>query len=195
MMEEPLTIESFFLADYAKVKARNEELENEIREAKAKYDSELPETGFVDLRTPINLVRVEAERGSYSLFDSNNAPMKDFTTEQLQCLIDLDDETLLEKTRNMSTGYSGHVIDIQEKKFPFTVEFKSYKGNKVYAYDPDSYDTDLIRFLDSEASIGDWVVSDFKQECISDALEKVRETLQERIEKLEAEKPKAADAQ
>lgn len=194
-MTEPLTIEGFFLADYAKVKARNEELENEIREARAKYEAQLPDTGFVDLRTPINLVKVSTERGKYSLFESSDAPMKDLTKGQLRSLIDMDDDALLEKMRKTGTGYCGHVIDINEKKFPFTVRFSSYKGSRVYAYDPDKNRTDLIEFSDSEADTECWVVSDFKHECIRHALEKVRETLQERIEKLESDKSQADDAE
>lgn len=194
-MNEPLTIESFFLADYAKVKARNEELENEIREAKDKYNAQLPEAGFVDLRTPINLIRVDTESSEYRLFESSDAPMKDATIDRLKSMIEMDDDALLEKMQETRAGYSGHVIDITEKKFPFTVMFTSYKGKRVYAYDPDHNSDSLIKFSDSEAGIECWVVSDLRQECTKYALEAVRETLQKRIEKIEAAKPQEDDAE
>lgn len=194
-MNEPLTIESFFLADYAKVKARNKELENEIREVKSKYDAQLPETGFVDLRTPITLIKVDTECSYYRLFEMSDAPMKDLTLRKIQILYDMDDDALLEKMQKTNTGYCSHAIDIKEKRFPFTVRFQSYKGSHIYAYDPDYNDDALVSFLDSEADTNNWVVSDLKKECIRYALEEVRESLQERIGKLEANKPKADDAE
>lgn len=192
-MTEPLTIESFFLSDYAKVKARNEELENEIREAKEKYNAQLPETGFVDLRTQINLVRVDTECSDYRLFKMSDAPLKDLNSEQLKNLLEMDNDRLLEKMKNVKSSYCGYAIEVKEKKFPFTVKFSSYKGTKIYAYDPDYNNDELVEFLDSEAGLDCWVVSDLKEECIRYALEEVREKLKGRIEELESRSQEGDD--
>lgn len=181
-----LTIESFFLADYQRVKARNEELQREIEEVRRKYDEDNPNGGFRDLHATIEMVSVSTEFSDYSLFKASEAPLLAKTRDELSAIVALDDQALAEWASKTRVRYGGKIVSVDRKVFPFTVEFSSYRGERRYAYDPDGSSRELIEIRD-EADTGSWVPSEFEGESVSMALSDLRDVLRGRIEALDAE--------
>lgn len=186
MENQNLTIESFFLNDYAKVKEEKEQLEKELLELKEKqFKAEQITDGFVDLNTPINLVYVDTEISTYRLFN-DECPLCNKTAEQLRGLISKEREEIAEYLTKLKVSSYSKALEIKARRFPFTVKFSTYKGSKVFAYDPDYDDDGLVKFEDASVDTNTWVVSEFKNECIRYAVEEFIETVNERIEQLES---------
>lgn len=187
MENQNLTIENFFLNDYAKVKEKKERLEEELLELKERQlKMEQVTDGFTDLKTPIKLVYVDTNLSRYYLF-GDSCPLRDKTAEQLRELISKDWKELAEYLTELKTSSYSKALEVKERRFPFTLKFTTYKGIKVFAYDPDYSDEDLVKFCDDGAYIDCWVVSDFKDECIRYAVEKFTDEARERIAELESE--------
>lgn len=187
MMNNNMTIESFFLNDYAKVKEEKEQLEKqlfEIKEHQLKVKNQ--SDGFKDLHTKINLVYVDTNI-YYSRLFGTDGKLQNETVEKLRELISKDYKEIANYLISLKSGSYWNVLEIKERTFPFTLEFTTYKGSKIFAYDPDYDDDSLIKFSDSKASINQWVISDLKEECIRLAVESFIEEVNERIHDLETE--------
>ena len=180
-----LTLESFFLKDYADMRNRNEALEKENAELKKEIEESENENGFEDLRMPIKLIYVDTTISKYSLFEGSYSPLKDATVEELRELIAKNYSELEEILEGLDvSSYGTKALKIHERTFPFTLRFKTYKGVKIFAYDPD-YDNDqLIIFLDKIAAVDEWVTADFKEEAIRIAIDNFIEVVERRIETL-----------
>lgn len=181
--EQCMTIEGFFLADYARVKERNEELERQMREDERRFDESMPESGFVDLREPVDMVMVEGDSSNYNLFRSNDAPFKDAEASELREIAAMDDERLSNVLAKKST-WKGKTLKVERKRFPFTVEFRSYKGARRYAYDPDGDETQLVEIRDSPET-GCWIAEGYEAEALGAYLASFRDVLKSRIAELE----------
>lgn len=187
MENQHLTIESFFLNDYAKVKEEKERLEGELLELKERQlKMEQVTDGFTDLKTPIKLVYVDTNLSRYYLF-GDSCPLRDKTAEQLHELISKDWKELAEYLTELKVSSYSKALEVKERRFPFTLKFNTYKGTKVFAYDPDYDEDGLITFKDDSAYIDCWVVSEFKAECIRYAVERFIEEARERIVDIESE--------
>ena len=186
-METSMTIESFFLNDYVKLKEENNELKQEIYNYNDQIINAEVDCGFTDLHSPITLVLVEIENSHYSLFQSNDSEFKAYTSQELQELLNMSDADLEKKLKTTHHSfYARNLLTIKTKKFPFTLKFKSYKGEVVYAYDPDGHRTELIDFANKPA-VDQWVEVEFKQQSIEYALQMFREAVTERIDELNIE--------
>lgn len=179
-----MTIESFFLADYARVKERNEELERQMREAERRFDESMSESGFVDLREPVEMVRVCGELSNYDLFSSSDAPFKDAEAFDLREIAAMGDRRLSNMLMEKRSKWNGRVLEVERKRFPFTVEFRSYKGAKRYAYDPDGDETQLVEICDSPET-GCWIAEYYETEALESYLASFRDVLESRIAELE----------
>lgn len=186
MENQNLTIESFFLNDYAKIKEEKENLEKELFELKEHvYKTEQMSEGFVDLKTPIKLIYIDVNLSNYKLFGDDGS-LCDKTIEQLQEIISKSQEEIAEYLTNLKVYSYSKALNIKERNFPFTLKFTTYKGTEIFAYDPDYEDNRLIKFK-NDAAINCWVVADFKDECIRYAVKNFIEFVNERINELRAE--------
>ena len=179
-MSEYSTIESFFLADYEKLRKENEELKNTINEYELQFKASTSEDGFTDLGKSVCAVRYEVA-SSYSVFSND---LKNLTVEQLGKIAEKDDSDIWEWASNTKVGsYYGNIAKRETHTFPFSVLFKTYKGVKKYAYDPDKSRTSLVEVGDT-ADTEEWVSVQYDDQCKNLAVEEIREIISRRIEEL-----------
>lgn len=180
-MSENMTIESFFLADYQRLKKENDELKATIQEHELEKIASTSDCGFTDLGKKIEAVWCECS-DSYSAFGSN-ATWENLDTEELSNLIKKDDDALLEEAKEARLRWSGVVYEEKKRTFPFTVAFATYKGRKRYAYDPDYGRTNLVE-IDEESGTCRWVNARLEEDCRREAAAEIRDMLLDRIEEL-----------
>lgn len=180
-MTENMTIESFFLADYQRLKKENDELKATIQEHELEKIASTSDCGFTDLGKKVEAIRCEVA-GSYCTFD-DEATWGNLDTKKLTSLIEKEDDALLEEARRTKQRWGGFVYEEEKRIFPFTVEFASYKGRRRYAYDPDYGRTTLVE-VDEKSGTGRWVNARLEENCRREAAEAIRDTLRGRIEEL-----------
>lgn len=172
------TIESFFLRDYEKLREENEALRENVNKLEEQINVD---EGFRDLHAPINMVKITTDVDSYDFFRRDCAAFKDKSVDELKAIIGMSDAELLKLLeRTKVTSYGTNAITITEKTFPFTAQFKTYKGTREYAYDPDKDVCKLVPIV-YEVDVDRWVVSDIKFDVIRYALEEARNTIREHI--------------
>lgn len=190
-----VTIEQFFLDEYKKTRAENDELKAKVADLEKKIDqivSGNPDGGFNDLGHSVNLVKVTFNGSSYSIFREDSDGKNRWamlSVDELKALLDMSDDDLLEyaKDNPYRTYYSSneYIISIESRKFPFTVSFHTYKGTDTFAYDPDYGSTSLIEYVGDKGTLNEWALNDLLDEGIELAVEKLREIIVERIGDLE----------
>lgn len=183
-MNENMTIEAFFLADYQRLKKENDHLKERINKHEKERVAAEAEGGFSDLGAKVEAVMYEVGPGYY-IFD-NEMTWGKLNVEQLKALLDMGDDGLFNKATEARKKWGGAVVTNNRKTFPFSVAFSSYKGTKEYAYDPDRNATELVEVLEC-AELGSWVNARLDADCKALAVEDIRDKLRERIEKLEKE--------
>lgn len=180
-MSENMTIESFFLADYQRLKKENDELKATIQKNDMEKVARASDFGFSDLRKKTRAVRCEVT-SSYYAFD-NETTWGKFDAEQLAALAEKEDEALLEEAKKTRRKWGGNVYEEKNHTFPFTVRFSSYKECSTYAYDPDKSKTDLFD-VKEEADTDCWVNARLENECRALAAGSIRDMILDRIEEL-----------
>lgn len=180
-MSENMTIESFFLADYQRLKKENDELKATIQEHELEKIASTSDCGFTDIGKKTRAVRCEVA-SSYYAFDDETTWGK-FDAEQLAALAKKEDEALLEEAKKTRKKWGGNVYEEKNHTFPFTVRFSSYKERSTYAYDPDKSKTELFA-VKEEADIDCWVNAMLENECRELAAGSIRDMILDRIEEL-----------
>lgn len=180
-MTENMTIESFFLADYQRLKKENDELKEQIKEHELEKITNTSDCGFTDLGRKTEAIMCNVAT-SYSSFDKETTWGK-LDVEQLENLAGKEDEALLEKAKTACQRWGGKVYEEEKRTFPFTVEFATYKGRNRYAYDPDKKRTELV-IVSEEADTNSYVNARLEAECRAIAAEEIREMIRDRIDEL-----------
>lgn len=180
-MSENMTIESFFLADYQRLKNENDELKAQIQEYELEKTASTSDCGFTDLGKKTEAIICDVA-SSYSSF-GNDSTWGKLDVEQLANLAEMEDEALLEKAKTANQRWGGKVYEEEKRTFPFTVEFATYKGRNRYAYDPDKHRTDLV-IVEEEADTNSYVNASLEAECRAIAAEEIREMIRDRINQL-----------
>lgn len=181
-MSEIITIESFFIEEYNRLRNENNDLRDTIAEYEQQLNASTDDGGFTDLGKKVAAVKYEVN-SPYSVFSYD---LKNLTVEQLEKIAEKDDEQLWEWASSTSIGsYYGKVAKRETHTYPFSVRFKTYKEDRIYAYDPDKSRTDLIEVAET-ADTGQWVDIKLDLQCKELALDEIRELVSERIEKLKA---------
>lgn len=177
------TIESFFLADYERLREENERLNEIISEMELSRVATESGTGFTDLGKKVEAVKYTL-KSSYEMFGYSSSRIKDYTVEQLEKILNKNDVELFDwASKTDAGGYYGKVIRKETHTFPFSVLFGTYKGTYIYAYDPDKYKTSLVNVHD-KACEDDWVKASLDEDCKALVIDLLREAITERIEEL-----------
>lgn len=180
-MTENMTIESFFLADYQRLKNENDELKAQIHEHELEKITSTSDCGFTDLGRKTEAFRCEVA-SSYSAFDKE-ASWGKLGIEELNALAEKKTEAILEEAEEARQRWSGVVYSEEKRTFPFTVKFVTYKGERQYAYDPDYGRTSLVEIYE-ESGTSCWVNARLEAECRAIAAEEIREMIRDRIDQL-----------
>lgn len=186
---ENMTIESFFLADYQKLRRENEHLRQEIAEQKRENSSQY---GVFDLGEGADMVKVSAESSYYYTGDYS---LKNYTSEEVESILDKSDDELMNWAETFNLGdWSGKPIKIEKKRYRFTVRVVDMDGSKIYAFDP-RYSQEVVLIDESEPIMADnlglWMPADMLDDLKKAALSEVRDHLYKAYEK----KRKAEESQ
>ena len=180
-MTENITIESFFIADYKRLKKENDELKARIHDQELEKAASTSDCGFTDLGRKTEAFRCEVA-SSYSAFDKE-ASWGKLGIEELNALSEKKTEAILEEAKAARQHWSGVVYSEEKRTFPFTVNFVTYKGGRQYAYDPDYNRTSLVE-IGKEPGTGCWVNARLEADCREIAAEEIREMIHDRIDQL-----------
>ena len=180
-MTENMTIESFFVADYQRLKKENDILKDANDALHRELEKNTSDCGFIDIGRKTEAIRCNVAT-SYYAFDKETTWGK-LDAEQLENLAGKEDEALLEKAKTAYKRWGGKVYEEEKRAFPFTVEFATYKGRNRYAYDPDKNRTELV-VVSEEADTNSYVNARLEAECRAIAAEEIREMIRDRIEDL-----------
>lgn len=181
-MTEHMTIESFFLADYERLRNENKNLKAKLEIAEGRLAKD---GGFSDLGKKVDVVNYHVN-SSYSVF-SSSGKLHHLTVEELKEIAEKSNDDLWKWAAKTDIGsYYGKVATSEARVFPFSVSFTSYKGTFEYAYDPDKSRQELVA-VEDEPCLDCWVQANLDDGCKVLAIAEVRDIIEERIAKLEKE--------
>lgn len=177
-----MTIEGFFLADYMKQKDKIEELEDKVRYLQNELDRYYDQYGVTDLHTKTQVVRYDVV-SSYTIKNYFK-----FTKDELEKAISLDDEQFYDfalnckpKKDNYSTD---RLIRRTETTYLYTVHVKESRTEYDAYFDGAG---GYVKKIANEAGIDCEVPLEFDAQSKKYAIDYVRESLQEELERIEGE--------
>ena len=185
------TIESFFLADYERLREENDNLRDTVRNLTEEKNSLLDSKntsiqGFFDHNTSVELVMVIDNFSINELFKYDYSPFNGWSPDLIkEKLLSLDDSQLLDvlKHSSVSSYCTRKAIEVKKKVFPFTVNFRTYKDSFEFAYDPDDDITELVE-IDYDIGFNRWVISDLEQELLRSAVDTARDNISKHMNDL-----------
>lgn len=173
------TIEDFFIKEYERVVAENNELKKDFNRLNAHKGY-----GVTDLGEPVNLVKVETSTQNY--FWKNTGLSKD----QLEKILSLPNESFIERMKEVKrTDYdwsSDYALKIEESRYRYSIEIKDLDGVGRYALDNTHYEK-LIPLDFSELDTGDWFEASYLPEIEKIAAQELRGAIRYRIEEIKRE--------
>lgn len=178
------TIEDFFIKEYERVVAENNELKKQLSDLESSGET----FGVFDLHQPKELVRVDVEGSSYFWKETG------LSKKQLNELLSLGKDDLVEKCKKIKrkeTYFSGAALKIEEKRYRYSISVRDMDGKHEYAFD-DTNSPDLVD-LASAPELSDWVEARYLDQILSIAASELREAISDRIEEIEQEEAKAGD--
>lgn len=170
------TIEDFFIKEYERVVAENNELKKQLND----LESDGGKFGVFDLHQPKELVRVDAESGTY--FWKNTGLSK----EQLIDLAKLSKDDFIKKCKEIKDGnsyYSSSALSVEEARYRYSISVRDMDGVHEFAFD-NTKSPDLIS-LSRKPELENWVEAQHLDQLLSIAASELREAISERIEQLE----------
>jgi hypothetical protein len=189
---EYMTLEGFFLRDYAQMRERVKELEATIAEMNAKGAERGDRYGVFDLHDPCKAVKVSAAR-SYNLDKVDEYEGIDLYA--LKAAYDMGDEDLLEwGTRAYKNkrwyGEDLQPIDVERHVFWYTLRVVETKSERVYVTDgkgdAELIEIDLMEYAMVD-NLGKWCREKYEDELMRAALGELRGEIKKAIETLEGQ--------
>lgn len=183
-----MTLEGFFLADYERLRAENDELKDKLRHMRAL--DETAEYGITDLKHKTEMVKVRVVR------DYNLTAEYGFTSKGVREAAAMTDEELWDWgiTRRRSRRYNyDHMAPIvfEQHTYQYTVRVVESRMDEVFATDG-TEGSELLPLKDweGEECLDVWRRAERLDEIKRAALEELRDALHkagDRLEKQEAE--------
>lgn len=178
------TIEDFFIKEYERVVAENNELKKQLSDLESSGET----FGVFDLHQPKELVCVDIESSSYFWQKTG------LSKKQLNELLSLGKDDLVEKCKKIKrkeTYFSDAALKIEEKRYRYSISVRDMDGKHEYAFD-DTNSPDLVD-LASAPELSDWVEARYLDQVLNIAASELREAIAKRIEDIEQEEAEAGD--
>lgn len=177
-----MTIEGFFLADYVKKSELVEQLEKKVRELQCELDSYSDQYGVTDLHKKTQVVRYDVV-STYTIKNYFK-----FTKDELESAISLDDEQFYDfalKCKPKKDNYnSDRLIKRTETTYLYTIHVKESRTEYDAYFDGAG---GYVKKIANEAGIDCEVPLEFDAQSKKYAIDYVRESLQEELERIEGE--------
>ena len=178
------TIEDFFIKEYERVVAENNDLKKRISE----FENSGETFGVFDLHQPKEFVRVDAESGTYFWKETG------LSKEQLIDLANLSKDEFIKKCKEIKDGnsyYSSPALSVKNERYRYSISVRDMDGVHEFAFD-NTKSPDLIS-LSIKPELGDWVEAQHLDQLLSIAASELREGIGNRIEEIEQEEAKAGE--
>ena len=178
------TIEDFFIKEYERVVAENNELKKQLNDLENNGET----FGVFDLHQPKELVRVDIENGAYFWQKT------ELSKEQLRELINLSKDDFIKKCQKIKRedySFSYPALKINEKRYRYSISVRDMDGVHEYALD-NTKSPDLLD-LQYEPDLGVWIEARYLDQVLSIAAQQLREDIAERIEDIEQEEAEAGE--
>lgn len=178
------TIEDFFIKEYERVVAENNELKKQLSSLENSGET----FGVVDLHQSKELVRVYIE-SSTSFWRETR-----LNKEQLIKLSNLSKDDFIRKCKTIkkkSFYYSSTALEVEEKRYRYSISVRDMDGVHEFAFD-NTKSPDLIS-LSIKPELGDWVEAQHLDQLLSIAASELREGIGNRIEEIEQEEAEAGE--
>lgn len=178
------TIEDFFIKEYERVVAENNELKKQLSSLENSGET----FGVFDLHQPKELVRVDIE-SSTSFWRETR-----LNKEQLIELSNLSKDDFIRKCKTIKEKglyYSSTALEVEEKRYRYSISVCDMEGTHEYAFD-NTKSPDLV-YLQSEPGLSDWVEACYLDQVLNIAAQQLREDIAKRIEDIEQEEAKAGE--
>ena len=178
------TIEDFFIKEYERVVAENNELKKKLSDLENNGET----FGVFDLHQPKELFCVDVEYGTYFWQKTG------LNKEQLKELLNLGKDDFIEKCKTIKrkeTYYSSHALEVKEARYRYSISVRDMDGTHEYAFD-NTKSPDLVD-LASAPELGEWVEARYLDQILNTAASELREAIAKRIEDIEQEEAKAGE--
>jgi hypothetical protein len=178
------TIEDFFIKEYERVVAENNELKKQLND----LESDGGKFGVFDLHQPKELVYVDIEDCAYFWLNT------ELSKEQLRELINLGKDDFIKKCKEIKDGnsyYSLHALSVEEARYRYSISVRDMDGTHEYAFD-DTKNPKLVN-LSVAPGLSDWVEKRYLDQVLSIAASELRESIANRIEDIEQEEAEAGE--
>ena len=178
------TIEDFFIKEYERVVAENNELKKQL----SSLENSGERLGVFDLHQSKELVCVDIESSSYFWKETK------LNKDQLKKLINLSKDDFIKKCQAIKKkeSYSNdRALKIEEKRYRYSVSVHDMDGTHEYAFD--NTKSPYLVNLQSDPELGDWIEARYLDQILSIAESELREAIRKRIEDIEQEEAKAGD--
>lgn len=170
------TIEDFFIKEYERVVAENNELKKRIGEIEGNNET----FGVFDLHQSKELVCVDVEAITYFWEKTG------LSKEQLIDLANLSKDDFIKKCKKIKDGdsyYSSPALSVEEARYRYSISVRDMDGVHEFAFD-NTKNPDLIS-LSRKPELENWVEAQHLDQLLSIAASELREAISERIEQLE----------
>jgi hypothetical protein len=178
------TIEDFFIKEYERVVAENNELKKRLSDIESSGET----FGVFDLRQPKDIVRVDIEGSAYFWQKTQ------LNKEQLRELINLSKDDFVNKCQKIKREdcyFSGTALKINEERYRYSISVRDMDGTHEYAFD-NTKSPDLVD-LRSEPDLSVWVEACYLDQVLNIAAQQLREDIAKRIEDIEQEEAEAGE--
>lgn len=175
------TIEDFFIKEYERVVAEN----NELKAAQRKIDVESP-YGITDLHEPVEMVLISIEDSTYFWEKTK------LTQKQLNSLLELSDDEFFEKMKEVKRPdwTSGRALKVSQERYRYSILISDLDGSHRYAIDntkPVQLIPLDIRLDENSRDYGAYYELRHYEQLKKQAISDLREAIRNRIEAIEKE--------
>lgn len=178
------TIEDFFIKEYERVVAENNEIKKQLTDLEGSGET----LGVFDLHQPKELVCVDVETGSYFWKETK------LNKDQLKKLINLSKDDFIKKCqaiKRKESYFNERALKIEERRYRYSISVRDMDGTHEYAFD--NTKSPYLVNLQSDPELGAWVEARYLDQILNIAASELREAIAKRIEDIEQEEAKADD--
>ena len=179
------TLEQYFIEDYKRLKAENDELKTKLAAFEANAGNH--EYGITDLHQRAKAVKGSVISSYYVDSRINGGYIKE---EDARAWLEMGDDELFERVNGRSANYT-KLLDYEEHEFQYTLFVKESRTEWTAVSDGKN-GSNLIEVEDGEFYEGEWIPYERKDEFKAWLVECFRESIREGLEKYEQRKEKDA---
>lgn len=186
LFNQPITAETYLIAEYERIKTENAELKAQLEEQQAGSIGVLSITNEV-----VECIKVSTYIYRSSLFDSKCCKLGDLNVSSLEELLTMDYEALFDYGCSCNRGYYSAPFSVETRTFAGYVEYKEFDGTKRAWIDP--RDMNNMYIAHDEPYLDEFILSAHYEATKKLACEELRDAIRAEIEKRKEDETEQPD--